>query len=248
MATNWQKGKKSFRRVKFGSPSLEWTKGLQRRMDFIKKYVDFKNKKILDVGCGIGMFLKQFKNLGADVFGVDLDKEKVEIAKKKFPNVFHSKAEKMPFRKSTFDIICLHEVIEHVEDDQQVIKECFRVLKPGGKLIIFAPNRLWPFETHGIFTGERYRFGNVPFVPYLPNKWYERLTPHVKNYFKRELFNMIRGVSFKKIAYRRIFPGFDKLAAKIPIFGKLIQLIFLFLNKTPLRIFGISHMVVLEKL
>jgi 2-polyprenyl-3-methyl-5-hydroxy-6-metoxy-1,4-benzoquinol methylase len=245
---NWQKSAKSFRRVKYGSPSLEWTAGLQRRMKFVEKYIEFKGKKVLDVGCGVGMFLRQFKKRGALVFGIDADKEKVKHAKKNFPNIFHGYAEKMPFRKDSFDIVWLHEVIEHVDDDQLVIKECFRVLKTHGMLVIFAPNRLWPFETHGIFIGEKYRFGNIPFVPYLPNKWYMRLTPHVRNYFKRDLFNMLKVASYRRIAYRRIFPGFDKLSSKIPILGTLIKGFFHLLDKTPLRIFGISHVVILEKL
>lgn len=246
---NWQKRAKNFRQVKYGSPSTDWTKGLEYRLEKTKKLVAFKDKKVLDVGCGVGMFMSKFKKLGSDVYGIDVDKEKIKIAKKSFKNVFASPSEKLPFRKNSFDVVWLHEVIEHVDDDKQTITECFRVLKSGGKLIIFAPNRLWPFETHGIFFKDKYRFGNKPIVPYLPNKWYDMLTPHVKNYFKGDIFKLLnqKGISYKKIAYSRIYPGFDKLSAKIPVIGKLISNFFKFLNKTPLNAFGISHFVIVEK-
>jgi 2-polyprenyl-3-methyl-5-hydroxy-6-metoxy-1,4-benzoquinol methylase len=244
---NWQKEAKSFRGVKYGSPSLEWTSGLEHRLVLMKKMVDFKEKKVLDVGCGIGMFLEQFKNLGARVFGVDVDTEKINIAKKNFKTVYVSKAEKLPFQKNIFDLILLHEVIEHVDDDKQTIQECFRVLKKGGKLIIFAPNRLWPFETHGIFRHDKYHFGNIFLVTYLPNFLYKEMTPHVRNYFKHDLFALLNGLRYKKIIYRRIFPGFDKLSSKVPFIGKIIQKIFRILDRTPLNIFGISHFLIIEK-
>jgi len=245
---NWQKRSKTYERIKQGSPSLEWTSGLEHRLNLSKKYINFKNKKILDVGCGIGMFLSQFKELGSKVYGIDIDKEKIQIAKNKFKNVFLAPSEKLPFRKDTFDIIWLHEVIEHVDNDVETMKECFRVLKPGGKIVIFAPNRLWLFETHGIYLGDKYIFGNIPLVTYLPNKIYNKLTPHVRNYTRKKLLNLINGVSYKKVYLKGVFPGFDKLSSKIQILGKLIQRIFRVLEKTPLNRFGISQFIILEKL
>lgn len=245
---NWQQKAESFRQVKYGSPSLDWTSGLQHRLNIACKYVEFKGKKVLDVGCGVGMFMHQFKKLGAEVYGIDVDKDKVKIAKKRFNNVYEAPAEKLPFRKDSFDIVWLHEVIEHVEDDEKTISEAFRVLKPGGKLVIFAPNRLWPFETHGIFKNDKYHFGNIPLVTYLPSNIYKKLTPHVRNYYKKDLFRILKGASFKVIKYQGVFPGFDKLASRIPVFGKLIVGVFRVLEKTPLNRFGISHFLVVEKI
>lgn len=245
---NWQKDAKTFKKVKYGSPSLDWTLGLQHRLDLAQKHLEFRGKKVLDIGCGVGMFLNQFKKLGADVFGIDVDRDKVRIAKERFKDVYEAPAEKLPFRKDSFDIVWLHEVVEHVDDEEKTIVEAFRTLKPGGKLVIFAPNRLWPFETHGIFVGDKYRFGNIPLVTYLPKKYYKQLTPHVRNYYKKDLFKILKGASFKVIKYQGVFPGFDKLAARIPIFGKLIQKLFRVLEKTLLNRFGLSHFLIVEKL
>ncbi len=245
---NWQKKAKTFRQVKYGSPSLDWTQGLEHRINLVKRYIDFEDKKVLDVGCGIGMFLKKFRKLNAEVYGIDVDCEKVKEAKKKFKNVKIAPSEKLPFRKDTFDIVWLHEVLEHVENDAKTLEECFRVLRPSGKLVIFAPNRLWPFETHGVFWHDKYRFGNIPFVTYFPNFYYKHFTPHVRNYYRRDIYKLIKGVSFKKIHYQGVFPGFDKISRKVPIIGPLIKKIFRLLEKTPLNRFGLSHLIILEKL
>jgi len=245
---NWQKKAKTFRQVKYGSPSLDWTRGLEHRIKLAQKFVEFKDKKVLDVGCGIGMFLEKFKELGSEVYGIDVDGKKIEKAKENFKNVKTASSEKLPFRKGTIDIVWLHEVLEHVEDDKKTLKECFRVLKPGSKLVIFAPNRLWPFETHGVFWHDKYRFGNIPLVTYFPNFYYKHLTPHVRNYYKKDIYKLIEGVSYKKVHYQGVFPGFDKLSRKIPVIGPLIKRIFRLLEKTFLNRFGLSHFIVLEKL
>ena len=66
--------------------------------------------------------------------------------------------ERTPFASACFDLVLLNEVLEHVPDDAAALREAFRLLRPGGALIVFAPNRLFPFETHGVHTrGSRTR-------------------------------------------------------------------------------------------
>jgi len=236
---NWQKTSQKIEDIHLGSPSLILTKGLLYRFERVKEFINFKNSKVLDIGCGIGAFLEKFKNEGADVYGIDIDKDKINIAKEKFYNVFVSPAEKLNFNNNFFDVIFLHEVLEHVDDDVKTINEAFRVLKKGGKIIIFTPNRLWPFETHGIYLFGKYIFGNIHLVNYLPSFIFKKLTPHVRNYTKKDLLKVFQNQNYIQIYYNRVFPGFDGLANRIPLIGKLIKQLFQFLNKTPLSIFGI---------
>jgi SAM-dependent methyltransferase len=64
----------------------------------------------------------------------------------------------------------VNEVLEHVPDDRQALKEVHRILKPSGILFVFSPNRLFPFESHCV----RLRRSDrrvplwVPFIPYIP--------------------------------------------------------------------------------
>src|SRR5712691_1081865 len=140
-------------------------------MAFIRQYVELRAKRILDVGCGLGMYVSQFRQFSDDVYGVDIDPDKIARASDWLPNLRVSPAEELPFDADSFDIILLNEVIEHVDDDRRAISEAFRVLAPGGHIVVYAPNRLYPFETHGFFFAGKYH--GPCNLPILAN-WAER--------------------------------------------------------------------------
>lgn len=217
--------------------------------------VDLKDKKILDAGCGQGVWLNQFAKFTAaeNVFGADIDPESIEIAKQNYPeipaeNIKVSTAEELQFDDNMFDVAFSNEVLEHVEDDDQAVSELIRVLKPGGKLIIFTPNRGWPFEQHGIFLNEKYIWGNIPLLPWLPKSFQRRFAPHVRNYTNGDIRRLVTRDNTRIIYHKHIFPGFDGMVRRFGIFGKAVQKCFHLLEKTPLHWFGISHFVVVEKL
>ena len=85
----------------------------------------------------------------------------------------------------SFDLVLSHEVIEHVADDRVSARELARVAKPGGIIMIFCPNRWYPFETHGHYWRGVYHFGNTPLINYLPDKLRDKLAPHVRAYTQR---------------------------------------------------------------
>ena len=113
--------------------------------------------------------------------------------------------------------------------------------------MIFAPNRLYPFETHGAYWGGRYHFGNIPLVNYLPNRWRNRFAPHVRAYTSRGLRRLIAGLPVRIVVHTQIYPGFDKIVGHRPILGRLLRAVTYFLENTPLRAFGLSHLLVVEK-
>lgn len=247
--SNWQENTSDFETIKMGSPGSFWSYGLNKRLELVKKHINFNGKKILDAGCGLGIFMDKFEELGAESFGIEVDERKVEIAKQKYgEKVSLSPAEKLPFEDNFFDLVFSHETLEHVEDDTQSVKEAIRVLKPGGNFIVFTPNKRWPFETHGIYINGKYRFGNIPLVTYLPNSIFKKLTPHVRNYSNRDLEMLFDGMKIKIIIHKHVFPGFDGLVLKTGILGRSIRFLLNFLEKTPLHYFGISHFLIVEKL
>lgn len=199
------------------------------------------------MGCGTGMFMKQFRDLGADVHGFDIDAKKVEIAQKEFPNAKVAQSEDLPYKDESFDIVWSHEVIEHVHNDRKTVEEALRVLAPGGYLVIFCPNRGWPFETHGIYVNGTYYFGNKFLVPWMPKRIYKNLTPHVRNYTNSDLRKLFSGLDVKILKHTHVFPGFDQLAQKSKVFAFLIKMMIYPLEHTPLHNFGLSHFLVAQK-
>ena len=93
-------------------------------------------QKILDIGCGAGFLSNYLGEQGNEVFGLDMSKESLEIAKKhdftRKVNYQYGDAYSLPFADQTFDVVCAMDFLEHVEEPQRVIEEASRVLKPGG--------------------------------------------------------------------------------------------------------------------
>jgi len=232
---------------RLGMPSYVWRDGQERRLALIQEYISLKDKKILDVGCGVGLYLKRLKNFSSELYGVDIDQEKIEGIKNEFLKVFVAPAEKLPFPENFFDVILFNEVLEHLKNDRKAIKEAFRCLKQGGKIIIFAPNRFFPFETHGIYFRKRYYFGNFLFVNYLPDFFRNKICPYAKAYTKKDIFELLSEFNYKILVFSQIYPGFDKIFLRHKTFALFLRKIFYFLEKTPLRIFGLSHFLIIEK-
>lgn len=236
------------RRARRGVPSLAWQAGQERRFRMVCRHADPTGKRVLDVGCGVGMYLAAFHQHTPHVFGVEVELEWAREAQCHAAGVVQAVGESLPFADGSFDLTFSHEVLEHVTDDRAVLAEMVRVTRPGGLVVLFVPNRLYPFETHGVFWRGRYRFGNIPLVNYLPDSLRRRLAPHVRAYTIGSLRCLARGLPVRPIFRTVIFPGYDRLARRSPLLARLLQAITYALERTPLRIFGLSHFWVLERL
>jgi SAM-dependent methyltransferase len=235
------------KRATLGHPSQIWTRGLERRLEIMRRHVDLENKRILDVGCGVGAFVRRLREFSRRIAGIDVDREHVTEGGREVPGLALAVGEHLPFADNTFDVVLLHEVLEHVTDDQATLRETRRVLAPGGKAVVFCPNRLYPFETHGIFLGKRYVFGNMPLVNYLPNALRDRLVPHARTYTRRGLRRIYWRAGLRPLVHTYVFPGFDHIMARRKVVGKALRWALYPLENSPLRTFGLSHFVVLLK-
>jgi SAM-dependent methyltransferase len=228
-----------------GEPSYVWRSGQERRLQLIRSYVSLEGRWILDVGCGIGTYVKRFRDFSRHVYGIDVSAKR--LAESTMPNLVAAAGEALPFRDATFDVLVFNEVIEHVAADRQAIEDALRVLREGGHIVIYAPNRLYPFETHGVFFRGRYRFGNIPLVNYLPDRFRDKLVPHARAYLRSDMRRLIQGLPLKVVVHTYVYPGFDNVVARSPKIGKALQAILYRAERTPARTFGLSHFVVLEK-
>jgi SAM-dependent methyltransferase len=211
---------------------------------------------ILEDGCGVGMYVEHLSPYGGTVIGLEYDFERASEARKNTPHIVNAAGEFVPLPASTFDLVLSHEVLEHVQDDRAAICEMIRVLrspdpesgKPGGRIVLFVPNRGYPFETHGIYWKGKYSFGNKLFVNYLPRALRNKLAPHVRVYSKTDLQKLFEGLPVKLIERTIIFGAYDNIIARFGPLGKLLRGILQLMERTPLKIFGLSHFWVLEKL
>lgn len=231
-----------------GEPSYVWRAGQERRFDMIRKFAGERiHKKILENGCGVGMYVQKLAEAGGHVTGLEYDFDRAKEARNVSDNIINAAGEFLPLPSLTFDLILSHEVIEHVHSDRAAVAEMIRVLKVGGRAIIFCPNRWYPFETHGVFWKGKYYFGNKLFINYLPRFIRDTLAPHVNVYAKKDLAKLFEGLPVKFIERTIIFGAYDNIIARFGVFGKLVRTVLQFLEKTPLKIFGLSHVWVVEK-
>ena len=107
----------------------------------------FSGLSILDVGSGGGLVSEPLANLGADVTGIDASAMSIEVAKRYAFNTEshvryeHALAATKVAEGAKYDVVINAEVVEHVRDQAQLIKECTQLVRPGGMLILATLNR-----------------------------------------------------------------------------------------------------------
>jgi SAM-dependent methyltransferase len=230
-----------------GVPSLVWRAGQARRLEMIHAWSKTKGATILVDGCGMGQYAIHLLDDSPHVVAFDVEHERTTQAHQHVPMAHVAAAEALPYPANSFDMILSHEVLEHVQDDRAALGEMTRVLKPGGRVILFCPNRWYPVETHGHYWRGEYHFGNTPLINYLPDVWRDKLAPHVRVYTWHGLRRLLDGLPVRIVHHTRIYGGYDNIIARFGPLGRLLRAALYVLEHTPLRIFGLSHFVVIEK-
>jgi SAM-dependent methyltransferase len=235
-----------------GEPSYVWRAGQERRLQMIAQWGDLAAKseqaRVLIDGCGVGMYASQIgRRYTPHVEAFDIEFDRVVDTREDTPTAVVAAAEAVPYPNNTFDLILSHEVLEHVNDDRAAALEMVRVLRPGGRIVIFAPNRWYPFETHGHYWQGEYHFGNTPLINYLPDALRNRLAPHVRAYTGRGIRRLFDGTPTRVVTHQRIYGGYDNIIARLGGAGKVLRAVLQNIEGTPLDTFGLSHLLVIEK-
>jgi ubiquinone/menaquinone biosynthesis C-methylase UbiE len=136
--------------------SLEFFEDLDEyrfdKLRYLPRLVNFnayRGRTLLEVGCGIGTDLVRFARGGAIVTGIDLSETAIELARKNFQlhgvtaeDLRIANAEALPFADDSFDVVYGHGVIQYTADPERLLRECCRVLRPGGEAIFMVYNRI----------------------------------------------------------------------------------------------------------
>ena len=236
-----------------GEPSYVWRAGQDRRLAMIRAALPpgfGPTSRILDDGSGLGLYVLKLLADTPRSFGLEYERERAAEGAQRFglSLLVNGAGERLPYANASFDAVLSNEVIEHVQDDRAAVAEMARVLRPGGRLLLFCPNRWYPVEQHGIYWRGRYVFGNIPLVNYLPNPLRNRLAPHVRAYTGHGLRRLLADLPLRILIHTRIFGAYDNIIARFGALGEFLRAILQFLEATPLKIFGLSHFWVVEKI
>jgi SAM-dependent methyltransferase len=215
----------------------------------VQRWVPLEGRRLLDVGCGLGMYTEALCRYTPHVYGVEIELERAREAwsQGRVRGVVVAPGEALPFLDQSFDVVFNHEVLEHVDDDAQMVAEMVRICRVGGRVVTFCPNRWYPAETHGCYWRGRYSFGNKPLINYLPDPLRSRLAPHVRAYTGRGLRRLFRDQPVRVVHHARIYAGYDNIVARRPRLGHLVRRVSYALERTPLQVLGLSHFLVVER-
>ncbi len=187
--THWTSPKQQERRIKL------W----KRRFKIVKKLLP--SVRLLDVGCGEGLFLYTAKQNGYDVYGIEVSEFAVKYAKEKFGlNINNTALENSDFPDNSFDIITFWHTVEHLSSPEITLKKAEQLLKPGGYLIIAVPN------VDDVIGQEFYRFVNRQYFQiYTPDS----KEPHLYHFSVDTLKLLLQKCNFKIIKIKTDFCQVD---------------------------------------
>jgi len=228
--------------IALGGPASYGSYAVKKRMGKIDETVDLKGKRVLDLGCGNGCYTQELARRAAYVCGVDIQISHLKSFRQPIQRI-QAAGENLPFASNSFDVVTMIEVLEHTRSDEQTLEECFRVLKPGGLLVLFVPNKLYPFESHPCHIGNFSIGRNIPLISWFPESLRKRLC-HARTYSRRKLLSLAKSVGFEAHQWRYIFPPLDSF--RLP-FKEFYRRAATKLEKTPIAKLGVSIYAVLRK-
>jgi len=227
---------------RLGGPAGYGSYAVEKRIGTLEPALPLRGRRLLDLGCGNGCYTLELARRAAWVCGVDIQISNLRAFREPIPRV-QGAGESLPFASDSFDVVTMIEVLEHTTSDAAVLAESFRVLRAGGRLVLFAPNRLYPMESHPCHLGHLSIGRNVPFASWLPESIHRRIC-HARIYTRGKLVSMAMAVGFETERLGYIFPPVDSFP--LP-FKKLYRKLTWYLEESPLRIFGVSIFAVLSK-
>ncbi len=231
-------------RIELGKPAVKGEKILRRRYRLAKRLsrIVSNGGALLDVGCGNGAQTALFEKHFSQIVGVDVQTDPMKDPKITALWV-GATGEHLPFDDESFDAITCFEVLEHVVDPVQTVKEFHRLLRPGGQVVLSVPNKWWVFETHGAHLPVL-PWNRVPFFSWLPQPLHERWAK-ARIYTRKRLAETIRTGGFSQYRIFYITAPMDR--ARPRWLQKILQKTIFSSDLTRIPFISVNHMAVLNK-
>ncbi|HEV7905454.1 MAG TPA: class I SAM-dependent methyltransferase [Pyrinomonadaceae bacterium] len=141
-----------------------WFAGRRRILEsFVREIiaklnVEGRAPRILDVGCGTGANLEMLAQFG-EAEGVDVSEDALAFCRARgLTRVSHGAAERLPYADASFDLVTALDVVEHLDDDAGGLREMRRVLRPGGRALLFVPAFMWLWGVQDDVSHHRRRY------------------------------------------------------------------------------------------
>jgi 2-polyprenyl-3-methyl-5-hydroxy-6-metoxy-1,4-benzoquinol methylase len=158
-----------------------YLKTAKSQVRLIQKYASGTN--LLDIGCAQGFFLFSASKVGYTTKGIEISQDAAAYATKEFGLDVEAKPfEELWFSESSFDVVTLWQVLEHVPYPLMVLKEVYRILKPGGLVVASTPN-----------------IESIP-AKILRKKWWDIKRLHINQFTTKTLMDILYNAGFKKIS------------------------------------------------
>ena len=143
---------------------------------------------VLEVGCGDASFTRNLAELSSRVTAVDISASQIERNTRAHPEIVflqHDVAQPFPFPDGAFHVIWCSEVLEHLFDPGIALKEMYRVLAPGGRLLVTVPY-------HGVFK-------DVLIALFKWNEHFSPTNPHIRFFTRKTLSELTKVAGFEQI-------------------------------------------------
>jgi ubiquinone biosynthesis O-methyltransferase len=198
--------------------------GIRKELPYYQKIFFKKNHldkgKLLDIGCGDGLFLEYAEKVGYEVYGIDLDKKSIEVAKTRLKNgkVFamslNKFIKKAKHENLKFDVITFFEVLEHQDNPNKFLQDVKSLLKPGGIVAGSVPNR------NSFFQKKVYR-EIYNYIDYPPHHFLRFSVKSLENALKINFFDNIF-ISIPTLSFRDLIYLIQEIfLSKSPVFRKI---------------------------
>ncbi|AYV56027.1 class I SAM-dependent methyltransferase [Leptospira kmetyi] len=185
------------------SYDLGWWDNAHREIyqDFIQEFLTAPSGKILDVGCGLGFFVKRIgdQKPGWEAIGYEISEKAVKFARDKngLKNVFPGIVQNSGIAKESLDIITLWDVIEHIPKPHSLLEYLHSLLKPGGILFLQTPN--FPIQ---LFKANL----KVALKGMKPDGHYLEAKDHINDYTEKTMKLLAKQTGFKDCKFTILKP------------------------------------------